>query len=315
MDTMTLTNELQSLDADNFSWKFAVYSTHKSKDGMELRWNTCGMKGIENQINKLKDFLLRKPVADKTVAPYTPFLSDKENIGAIEKDDALIHEQLYDMIQNLQRAEVHAPEDFVTGVLPKNAGFALVGESKVVEHGDSPERIILMRRGNPFLSASTAPLFTTAGEDLVICNKPILKMPIAVDFLLIGGVCYILSSSIEKDFSLENRHFVIAGRQMKKLAEHEIVSDYDQLEQVVMTTKNTRKFLDFDKGILEHIVRLPISEREEFLSIYGVTIDHNGHMDTSNSEQCELIIDLLCCRSCLDPLGRLSVGSNIMRRE
>ena len=315
MDTTTLTNELRSLDANMFSWKFVLYNTHKSKDGLELRWNSCGMKGIENQVHKLRDFLLRKPVADKMVAPYTPFISDKENIGALGKDDELIHEQLYDVIQNIQRAELHPPEDFVSGVLPKNVGFALVGESKDVEQGIPPERIILMRRGNPFLSASTAPLFTTEGEDVIVYNKPILKMPIAVDFLMLGGVCYFLSSAIEKDFSLENRHFVIAGKQMKKLAAHEIISDYDQLEQTVMTTKNAKKFLDFDKNILEHIIRLPIPEREEFLSTYGVIIDHNGHMDTSNSEQCELIIDLLCCRSCLDPLGRLSVGSNIMIRE
>jgi len=55
--------------------------------------------------------------------------------------------------------------------------------------------------------------------------------------------------------------------------------------------------------------------REEFLATYGVTIDYDGRMDTSDTEQCELMIDLLCCRSCLDPLGRLAVGSNITVRE
>ena len=125
---------------------------------------------------------------------------------------------------------------------------------------------------------------------------------------MIGDVCYFLSSAIEKDFA-------IAEKRMALVAETDIISDYEQLEKAVMTAKNARKFLNFDKGILEHIARLPIVEREEFLRAYGVTIDHTGRMDTSDSEQCELIVDLLCCRSCLDPLGRLSVGSNITPRE
>ncbi len=77
----------------------------------------------------------------------------------------------------------------------------------------------------------------------------------------------------------------------------------------------TGKFIGFDKKVLEYIVRLPIVEREEFLSTYGVTIDRNGNMDASDPDQCELVIDLLCCRSCLDPLGRLSTASNITPRE
>ena len=164
----------------------------------------------------------------------------------------------------------------------------------------------------PFIYAnlSCQLLLTSSPSD-----KPILKFTTAVDFLLIGDACYFLSSGIEKDFALENRHFAIAEKRMKLVAEASIVNDWDRLEQTVMTAKNARKFQDFDKRVLEHITRLPIVERQEFLGTYGVTIDHEGRMDTFDAEQCELIVDLLCCRSCLDPLGRLSVVSNITPRE
>ena len=82
-----------------------------------------------------------------------------------------------------------------------------------------------------------------------------------------------------------------------------------------MTAKNARKFLDFNDEILEHITGLPIVERADFLDKYGVSLDREGRMDTFDSGDCELVIDLLCGRSCLDPLGRLSVGSNITPRE
>ena len=73
--------------------------------------------------------------------------------------------------------------------------------------------------------------------------------------------------------------------------------------------------MGFDKQILDHIVKLGVVEREEFLSTYGVTIDKDGRMDTFDPEQCLLIVDLLCCRSCLDPLGRLATADNITPRE
>lgn len=314
MNTTTLTNALRELKPDTLTWKFGLYSTHKGRDGIELEWQLCDMRGIASQVGALREQLLKKPVAEKPVAAYSPFLSDKENIGAIPRTDEMLREQLTDIIMSIQRGETHAAEDFVSGVLPKPAGFAFYGERKN-EDGAVLEQLLFMRRGNPFLTGAAARLFTTEGGRVVACNNPVLKFTTAVDFLLLSDVGYILSSAIEKDLALENRHFAIAQKRMGLIAEADIVSDYDRLEACVMKAKNARKFLDFDKAVLEHIARLPIVEREEFLSTYGVTIDMNGKMDTSDAEQCELIVDLLCCRSCLDPLGRLSVGSNITPRE
>jgi len=165
------------------------------------------------------------------------------------------------------------------------------------------------------MSGAKVRLCTSEGAEVITSEKPLLKFTPATDFLLIGGVCYFLTAAIKKDFEMDNRNFAIAAKRMGLIADAAIVSDYENLEAAVMTAKNARKFLDFDSKVLEHITRLPIVEREEYLSTYGVTIDNNGHMDTSDPEQCELVIDLLCRRSCIDPLGRLSVVSSIMPRE
>jgi len=314
LNTTTLTEALRELKPDALTWKFGLYSTNKGRDGLELEWNLCDMRGISGQVDILREYLLKKPVAEKSVAQYSPFLSDKENIGAIECKDEIIRDQLSDIIISIQRGQTHAAADFVSGVLSKPVGFAFYGERRD-DAGNILEQALFMRRGNPFLTGQTSRLFTAEGAEVIFCDKPILKFTSAVDFLMIGDVCYILSSGIEKDLALENRHFAIAQKRMGLIADANIISDYDKLEACVMKAKNARKFLDFDKGVLEYIGRLPIVEREEFLSTYGVTIDFNGRMDTSDAEQCELIVDLLCCRSCLDPLGRLSVGSNITPRE
>lgn len=314
MNTSTLTDALRELNPEALTWKLALYNTYKGRDGMELEWYLCDMKDIAAQVDAIREQLLKKPVAEKPVAEYTPFLSDKENIGAMSRNDEIIREQLSDILISIQRGQEQAPEDFTTGAIKKPAGYAFYGEIKS-DDGKAAQQVLLMRRGNPFLTGQAARLFIGEGNQVASCAKPILKFTSAADFLLIGEVCYILSSAVEKDLSLESRHFAIAQKRMALIGEVGIVSDYDRLEACVMKSKNARKFLDFDKSILEHITRLPIIEREEFLSTYGVTIDHEGRMDTSDAEQCELIIDLVCCRSCLDPLGRFSTGSNITPRE
>ena len=314
MNTGILTDTLRNLRAEDYQWKFALYSAQKSRDGIELEWNLCTLHSVHTQVDKLRDFLLKKPVAEKVVAEYSPFLSDKENIGAMEKKDEMIREQLFDIIASIQNGLVFAPDDFVNGAVSKPVGFAFLGEKKGAVDGET-EQVLLMRRSNPFLTSAKSQLYIGAKGSMEPCTEPVLKFNATADFVMIGDACYFISSAIEKDFAFENRHFAIAAKRIAFIAETSVVSDLDRLEAAGLTAKNAKKFIDFDRSILEHIMRLPITAREEFLSTYGITVDREGRMETYDPEQCELIIDLLCCRSCLDPLGRLSVGSKITPRE
>jgi hypothetical protein len=305
MNTHHLTEGLRALLPSELEWKFVLYTAAKTRDGIELTWNACGMTGIAPWVETVRAALLKKPVAEKPVAPYSPFLSDKENIAVLSADDEMIRRQIAALRADVKNASRLAPEDFVSGAAPKPTGCAFFAEV-----GGEP--VLFLRRANPFL---TGKLCLAEGGSIAHTDKPILKLTPAVDFLLLGGACYFFSSGAEKDFALENRHFAVAAKRLSAVAESGVVSNIEALEKAAFTSKNARKFIGFDKDVLAHIKRLPIIEREEFLSTYGVTIDLSGTMDTADEEQCELIIDLLCCRSCLDPLGRLAVGSNITVRE
>jgi hypothetical protein len=316
LNTKTLIETLRQLEPTKVDWKFALYNAHKSRDGVELDWNQCKMKGVAGWIETLKLSLLEKTLPEKSVKEYSPFLSDKENIGALEKKDEVICEQVTDILLSVKNALPYAPENFIDGSLPKITGYAFCGEYKIeTEESEKTMQIIFMRRSNPFISTAKARLCTSKGGDVVYCDKPILKFTTAVDFIMIDDVCYFLSSAIEKDLAMENRYFAIAVNRLELIAAVEIVSDFEKLESAVMTPKNAKKFITFDEQILEHITSMPILEREDFLLTYGITIDHKGTMDTSDAEQCELIIDLLCCRSVVDPLGRLATANNITPRE
>jgi len=313
LDTPTLVTALRALDTSAMEWKFALYASRKSRDGVELVWNACKLRGAASWVDTLTTNILEKTLSDHTVTDYSPFL-EKEFIGALPKTDNLIREQLACILADIRSADEHAPEDFVSGVVPKSAGYACYG-CRHDDEGDITDEVLFMRRQNPFVAAAKARICTTEGAEIVAADKPVLKFMPTTDFLLIGGGCYFISSNIEKDFELENRNIALAARRMDTIAKAEIVSDWEQLEKSAMVFKNARKFADFDKDILDHIAKLSIEHRSEFLSTYGITLDSNGLMDTYDAEQCELIIDLLCCRSCIDVFGRLAVGSGIVPRD
>ena len=318
MDRQTLTDSLRGLDPQNIQWKFALYNTKRSRDGLELEWHVCKMKGIASWVETLKDVLLKRHVADKTVDEHSPFLSDKESIGVLKRSNAAVRGTIADILLNIKNGLESAPEIFQSDKMPKMAGYAFYGEYEVEsDDGEEAElkQILFMKTGSPFISRQKARLCISASGEAVTCEKPLLKFTDSVDFVLIGDFCYFISSAIEKHFDMENRHIALAVNRLEFIIEKEIISNFDKFESVATSMKNAKKFIDFDEGILEHIAALGILERAEFLVTYGVTIDNKGFMDTSDSEQCELIIDLLCNRSAIDPLGRLVTGSNITPRE
>jgi len=273
------------------------------------------MSGITAWAKNIIDSLLKKPIAEREVAPYSPFLSDKEYIGVLEKTDVIIKDQIHDILVNIRKSDVYPPEAFIAESLPKIAGFGFYGAIKD-EEGIIKPQALFMRRGNPFLSGSDKTrLCISDGNSAVICNKPILKFSCAVDFLYINDCCYFLSSAIEKDFVLDSRQIAVANKCLKQIIKTDIVNNYSQLENAALKGGNAKKFMAFDEKILEHIVNLGVLERGDFLASYGIEIDRNGRMDTVDLVQCDLIIDLLCCRSCLDPFGRLAVADNITPRE
>lgn len=312
MDTQTLKERLRGFIPADYEWKFTLYNTHKSEDGVELEFHLCKMRDVPQLTGSIAAAMLEKTLEDRVVEPYSPFLP-KESVGALEKSDERIREPLYDALLNIRKGMEQAPEDFISGAIARPAGYGFYG-CRRDESGAVTKEALFLRRANPFITGKSMRLCTAVADEISESKDPVLKFTHGTDFLLMDGVCYFFSAGIEKDFNLENRHIAICAKRMKSIAEAAIVSNYDQLEKEAMFGKNARKFADFDQKILEHISGLSIMERIDFLGTYGITIDHEGRMDTFDAEQCGLVIDLLCCRSCLDPLGRLSTGDNITPR-
>lgn len=318
MDTQTLVESLKKITADGgeYEWKFCFYTAKASKDGVNLEIGGCAMKDIAGLVDATVVNMLEKVLPERTVTEYTPFLS-KEEIGALEQTDELVREPLGDILSGVKNAYPFTAEDYVIGAAPTPTGYLFYGskkEEKAEDPAETGSPVLMIRRSNPFLKSSRSRLCVTAGGQIVTSETPILKFAETVDLLVVDGVCYILTPSIEKDLGMESRQAAITAGRMKVIAESSIADNYEELEKVAYSGKNMRKFMDFDRDVLDYIVRLPLLERADFLSEYGLTMNEQGLVDTNDDEQCGLFIDLLCGRSCHDALGRLSVGSNIVPR-
>ena len=310
MDKEELIKKIRELVVEKFQWKFILYSAKKSKGDTELLFSSCKMQNIHFAVNAILLALLEKPLAEKSVTEYTPFLP-KESIGALDAADDTIQEQLNYVLTEVQHVIDYAPEDYLSGVVPAPNGYGFYG-CLTDEEGKITDQILLLNRKNPFVIGKRSLLCSTQADEITAFDKPVLNISYDIGFLYFDKICYFINPNIERDFGLENRNILICERKMKLIAETPIVNNYEQLEAVAM--KNARKFIDFDKELLERILKMPVVDREEFLSTYGILIDKEGLMDTNDKEQCELVIDLLCGRSCLDVFGRLAVGNNITPR-
>ncbi|MDR2525780.1 MAG: hypothetical protein LBC83_06325 [Oscillospiraceae bacterium] len=334
MDTQQVIEALRGCKPKEYDWTFALYSAHKSRDGTQLNWNKCNMRQVDRWVEQLIRQLLEKALPDHVVSEYSPLLP-KEEIGAVACGSELIREQIRDLREGVAQADVFAPEDFCNGAAGKVAGYAFLGtESEAAravraeaeaaqaetEAGAEPalppaREVLFLRRANPFLGGAKALLCVGENGEVAEAEDPLLKFTPQTDFLMIADCGYFFSESVEKDFDLESRPNAVCARRLEQIAQTEVVGNFEQLELTALSGKHTRKFLDFDREILEHIAGLSFEARMDFLGTYGITLNTEGKMDTADPEQCELIIDLLCGRSCLDALGRLAVGINIKPRE
>lgn len=311
MDTQSLITALREFEPQTYQWQLALYNAKKGRDGVELTVSRCGMQGIASWIETLVAVLLEKTLTDRAVTDYSPFLP-KEDIGMLDVSDPRIKGSLFDITSSIEGAFDYSPEDFLSGLLPKITGYAFYG-TRTASDGKL-EKALFMRRTNPFLTGQKTLLCTSKGKDITESEHPLLKFMPAVDFLMLNGSAFFLSQGIEKDFDLENRSYAVCAKHLEGIASLGAVSDYEKLEGAAMTGKHAKKFQDFDRELLAYIMQLSVLERIDYLGTYGITVDPEGKMDTRDPEECEMIIDLLCRRSCLDAMGRLSVGSKITPR-
>ncbi|MDR3344105.1 MAG: hypothetical protein LBT21_00685 [Oscillospiraceae bacterium] len=332
MTNQVLTEAIRALEPCSLEWEFLLYNSGKTKDGVSFMFGKCPMANIGAWLETVLDSILEVNLRKQTVTEYSAFLP-KEEIGAIAADSPLMSEGLSEALGAVKSALPYNPEDFLTGLFPKVTGLAFHALDKNGRH------VLLMKRSNPFMGGKKVLLCDCDDESGTVKEtiSPLLKFTADADFLLIGGehtqehvknsdgaeasknesysgeICYFLSAAAQKDFALEDRAAALCAKATGLIGECDMVSDFIRFEEIAK--KQARKFEDFSEELTASIGRMGLQARDEFVSTYGVSVASDGRIDTNTPEQCALLIDFLCSRSCLDIYGRLAVGNKITPRE
>jgi hypothetical protein len=257
---------------------------------------------------KVKWQTREKTLLEKSVAEYEPSLPGDEIIGALPQDNEMIRDRIGDILRDIRQAPQHTPEDFADGILPKTAGYAFLGSA------ETATALFLVRK-NPFLSPGNGVLAAAKKGVVQEAEDPLLRFVFRTDLLLLDGMCYFFGDVAAKDLDLPSRAQALCMRRIDRLKELDLLSDPDTFIMVAMSPKQTRKFVNFDSEVLEHIAALGITARQDFCAAYDIPLDADGKLETADPEAAAAVVDLLCARTCLDVLGRVSLATAIRIKE
>ncbi|MDR1805352.1 MAG: hypothetical protein LBQ80_01070 [Clostridium sp.] len=308
MTNQGLSEAIRGLEPRGLEWSFLPYNSSKTRDGVSFMFGKCAMKNIGAWVETVLDSLLSENLSKQSVTEYSSFLP-KEEIGAIPASSLLMSEPLTEALGAVKGALPYNPEDFLTGLFPRVTGYAFYAKDK------NGAEVLLMRRTNPFLGGKKQ-LLCDCEEDsgeIKESLSPLLKFTADADFLLLDGVCYFITAAAQKDFALEDRAAALCAQATEIIGECDLVSDFARFEETAK--KQARKFEDFSEDLVVSIGRMGVQAREEFAGTYGVSVGSDGRLETNTPEQCALLIDFICRRSCLDIYGRLAVANKITPRE
>ena len=297
-------DSLYSFKPDDYIWGFYMYESLKTSDGTVLDFARIKMEGIQPLLEALKEHIITKALSSRPVGIYDP-LRPKEAIGAVGSDDPIVKGALADAMLCMDNAQDWQAEELEYSDA-KWAGYAFYGKQESEEN--SGKSVLIMKRANPIQPLLKSSFFVSNGESLAETSESILKFTPALDLCVIDGMCYFFSDALARDFDMQGRDRAQAVKCLKIIEESGLVSDMHTFSEAAMKPKNSKKFHDFDEGILSHIARIEIADRIDFLQSYGVALDGGGLLSSYTDEECAYIIDLITSRSCIDPLGRLSFG-------
>jgi len=307
IDSQSLLEGLETFEASQYVWSFALYGFTKSRDGKVMEFTKTQLEGCGDWAQDIAAYMAEKQAKDRPVFLYDA-KHPKEVIGALKKEDPRIGPVLTDITLSIENGDAWDATDLEFAET-KWAGYAIYGKA------EDGRQAIFMRRSNPLQPGNNYRLFVTEGAGLSRFGDTALKCGLTCDFLLLEGVCYFLTESVAKDFELESREKAAAIAALKTIEEAGFVGDISRFQEVAFKPKNMKKFLDFDEAVMNHIQKMPIEDRADYLSHYMIDLDKSGSLGCFDDAMCESIIDLITSRSCLDALGRVVYGRFSVRED
>lgn len=123
--------------------------------------------------------------------------------------------------------------------------------------------------------------------------------PLALDFK------HRLHDTIEMLILQGYKHKAVCEDKATEICQSDIVSDIDQFKTIATSGYNPRRFVSFNQARFDRM-----KEPETHIQMAGtfrLTLDDNGHIDTSTPDMVEKLIKVLCNKGMVDPFDNVPV--------
>ena len=133
----------------------------------------------------------------------------------------------------------------------------------------------------------------------------VLYLRESIDVLIYGSVIFFLDMRGENLFSMERSYKKKCSMIIEEMKGMDICSDYEAFASVAVSGINPRRFISFNRP---RLIALSNPEtRPEKASLFQLQVDNNGKINTSDKENSEKLIKVLCRKGMYDPFEEVPV--------
>lgn len=216
-------------------------------------------------------------------------------IYKLQSNNQLIAEEYTHLIQAMSAPEMNGdPFEFAANAYALKATLTI---------DDEDRSIMLFSLQNPICVLKNRFLYDN--NTFFELNKKVLNLRQNIDVMIIDDTVYLLTLAGEKLFNMERSYKAVCEDKAMEICQSDIVSDIDQFRTIATSGHNPRRFVSFNQARFDRM-KEP-ETRIQMAGTFRLTLDANGHIDTSSPDMIEKLIKVLCNKGMVDPFDNVPV--------
>jgi len=234
------------------SWSLALIEyNHKTHPG-EYTCYSLGFQSDELLKSTITDmsgyFLNIIQTNDQMVQEYTG-TNSKNVVDRLSVSNDLVKTQWKNLLSSLNECD-----DNKSLVDIKSNAYIFAG---TYSQDGKDRNIYLLSRKNPVYTykKGKGKIFESRHNKITEISEPLIQFGKTYDVLIYRDVIYSLNNNFESIFNMEYSHRVICKSSLEIIKKASIIKNYENYEKFALSGQHPRKFISFDKGIVDNIRR------------------------------------------------------------
>ena len=185
----------------------------------------------------------------------------------------------------------------------KAQAYVLCGS---INRGDDEHQVKLISMNSPITTLKNR-FFHDEGKFWEITDK-ILNLRTSINVVIYDKTVYFLDMSGETLFNMERAYKLKCYEAVNEIENLNIISNIEMFRNTATSGQNPRKFAAFSKSKLKLLSET--KNREKTAKYFKIPLTDNNQFDTSQKEDAENLVKVLCGKAMWDILEKIPVEVN-----